>query len=242
MYCPECGARNDDTASICKECKSYMVKDRKGGLFGSKDFASCSDQTIGKIILFIGIIMGIAAIIPFFVLETRELITMGRMRMIVSLPLGLIGIMLIITGWGIYYGCHRRNTVLKSVQDDYRDKMENVSFGIFTIDNGGRFTYLNKSALELSGYSRDELIGSNFLMVIAPEYRKPTIENFGKRKTGTASDRYEIEILTKNGIRKRIELTLKTLEHKGELMGVEGVAREISGLPGMSKKDTLREM
>jgi hypothetical protein len=37
-----------------------------------------------------------------------------------------------------------------------------------------------------------------------------------------------IELLAKDGSRKRVELTLKTLEHKGEFMGVEGVAREVS--------------
>lgn len=227
VYCQECGARNEDETSICKECNSFLVKERSGGLFGNQDFASCSDQTIGKIVLIVGIIMGLAAIIPFFILETKELITLGRMRLIVSLPLGLIGILLIVIGGGIYYGCHRRNSILHNIQDDYRNKMENVSFGIFTIDRGGRFTYLNKSALELSGYTKDELVGSNFLMVIAPEYRETTIENFGKRKTGEASDRYEIEMLTKNGTIKRVELTLKTLEHKGEFMGVEGVAREV---------------
>lgn len=227
MYCQECGAKNEETNTVCKKCNTFLVKERSRGLFGHQDLTSCSDQTIGKIILIVGVILGLAAIIPFFVLETKELITLGRMRLIVSLPLGFIGILLIVIGCGIYYGCHRRNTILKNVQDAYRDKMEKLSFGIFTIDSGGRFTYLNKSALELSGYTRDELVGSNFLMVIAPEYRESTIENFGKRKTGDASDRYEIEVLTKDGSRKRIELTLKTLEHKGEFMGVEGIAREV---------------
>ena len=50
---------------------------------------------------------------------------------------------------------------------------------------------------------------------------------FKKRKTGNASDRYDIVIVNKDGSRKRVELTLKTLEHKSEFMGVEGIAREI---------------
>jgi len=60
---------------------------------------------------------------------------------------------------------------------------------------------------------------------LVPEYRESTIENFKKREIGQASDRYDIEIITKDDRRKYIELSLKTLE--GEFMGIEGIAREI---------------
>lgn len=227
MYCQKCGTKNEDTATVCKECKSFLVKKTGGELFGYRCFASCSDQTVGKIILIVGIILLITAIIPFFILETKDLITAERMRLIVSLPLGFISILLIVTGMVIYYGLLRRNNVIRHVQNDYRRLVENANDGIFVIDSEGRFTYLNSAALRLSGYTTDELVGSNFLQVIAPEYRESTIENFKKREIGRASDRYDIEIITKDGRRKSIELSLKTLEYKGEFMGVEGIAREI---------------
>lgn len=226
-YCQQCGAKNEDTAKICKECNSFLFRESGGGLLGPQSFASCSDQKVGLIILSVGIIMGIAAAIPFFILETRDLITFERMKLIVSLPLGFIGLLLAVMGWMIYYGCRRRSTVLEKVQEDYRALVENAADGIFTIDQGGRFTFLNDAALKIGGYKRDELLGNNFLSVIAPEYREPTLENFRKREKGKPIDRYEIEVLTKEGARKRIELSLKTLDHRGEFMGVEGIAREV---------------
>lgn len=227
MYCQKCGTKNEDTATICNQCKSFLVKETGGELFGHRCFASCSDQTIGKIILIVGIILLITAIIPYFILETKDLITVERMKLIVSMPLGFIAILLIIMGIVIYYEFRRRGDTLQHVQNDYRRLVENANDSIFVIDREGRFTYLNKAAYKLSGYTTEQLIGSNFLQVIAPEYRESTIENFKKREIGQASDRYDIEIITKDGSRKFIELSLKTLEYKGEFMGVEGIAREI---------------
>lgn len=224
MYCQKCGAKNEDKATICEECKSFLVGDQ---IFGYRCFANCSDQTVGKIISIVGIILLITAIMPFFILETKELITVERMRLIVSMPLGFVGTLLIVVGVVIYYGLRKREDEIQHVQNDYRRMVENANDAIFIIDHEGRFTYLNNSALKLSGYAKNQLIGNNFLQVVAPEYRESTIENFKKRETGQASDRYDIVIINKDGGRKHVELTLKTLEHKGEFMGVEGIAREI---------------
>lgn len=227
MYCQECGSKNEDTATICKKCKSFLVKEIGGELFGYRCFANCSDLTIGKVILIIGIVLLVTTIIPFFILDTKDLITIGRMRLIVFTQTGFISVLLIGIGIAIYYGIRRRDDILQHMQEHYRGIVENANDGIFVIDHEGRFTYLNNAALKFTGYTKDELIGNNFLQVVAPEYRESTIENFKKRRIGQASNRYDIEILAKDGSRLHIDLSLRTLEHKGEFMGVEGIAREI---------------
>ncbi|MFZ2070575.1 MAG: PAS domain S-box protein [Halobacteriota archaeon] len=152
---------------------------------------------------------------------------MERMRLIVTLPLGFIALLLIAIGWVVYRGYHRRGVVLQKVEEDYRALIENASDGIFTIDQGGRFTFMNKKGMEMLGYSREELVGSNFVKVIAPEFREFTIENFKKRLTGEAVDRYEIVVVTKEGDRIPVELNTRALKYKGEFLGLEGIAREI---------------
>lgn len=69
--------------------------------------------------------------------------------------------------------------MLDKIEDDYRGKVEKAGDIIFTIDQSGRVTYLNKKALEVVGSKKEDLRGSDFLLVIAPEYRDATIENFG---------------------------------------------------------------
>jgi PAS domain S-box-containing protein len=221
MYCDECGTENEDNAVFCKNCNAVLVQESRQGL------SSYSDPAVGLLIISIGVIIGIAAILPFFLLETKELITMERMRLIITLPLAFIALLLIVTGWVVYRGYRRRGVVLQKVEEDYRALVENAEDGIFTIDQEGRFTYMNKKGMAMLGYRRDELVGKCFVTVIAPEYREATLENFRKRQTGEAVDRYEIEVVTKEGSRIPIEISTRTLEYKGEFMGLEGIARAI---------------
>lgn len=81
---------------------------------------SYSDPAVGLIIIAIGLSLVIAAVLPFFLLETKDLITMERMRLIVTLPLGFIALLLIAIGWVVYHGYHRRGVVLQKVEEDYR--------------------------------------------------------------------------------------------------------------------------
>ncbi len=227
MYCRECGVRNEDTAEYCKKCNATIVHGSQEGLRIGTGLIGYSDPAIGILIVAVGVILGIAAVLPLLLLHTKDLVIMERMRLIVTIPMGLIALMLIAVGGAVYQGHHRRHVVLEKVRRDYRSLVDNAADGIFTIDRTGRFTYLNKRALELLGYSKEELVGTNFIKVIAPDYKEHTIENFGKRRTGEAIDRYECELVTKDGGIKRVELSTRTLEHKGEFMGVEGIAREV---------------
>nr|CBH37461.1 hypothetical membrane protein, PAS fold family [uncultured archaeon] len=231
MYCTECGMENEDTAVVCKRCNAILVPGSRQGLVGRLGLSAYSDPSVGLLIISIGVVLGIVAILPFFLLETKDLITMERMRLIVTLPLAFIALMLIVIGGVVYWGHHKGGKMLQKVEEDYRSLVENAGDGIFTIDQDGRFTYMNKKGMELLGYAREELLGQNFVMVIAPEYREATIENFRKRQTGEAVDRYEIEVVTKDENRIPIELNTRTLEYKGEFMGLEGIARVIVKKP-----------
>ena len=231
MYCTECGTENEDTAVVCKKCNAILVPERHRGLLDRLNLSTYSDPSVGLLIISIGVVLGIVAILPFFLLETEDLITMERMRLIVTLPLGFIALVLIVIGGVVYWGHRKGGKMLQKVEEDYRALVENAGDGIFTIDPDGRFTYMNKKGMELLGYAREELVGRNFVTVIAPEYREATVENFRKRQTGEAVDRYEIEVVTKDGNRIPIELNTRTLEYKGEFMGLEGIAREIVKKP-----------
>jgi len=224
-YCRKCGAANEDNARFCKECRAIFLQRNNGSRLDERGITGYTDPAVGLLIISVGIVLGIAAVLPLFLLETEDLITMERLRLIVTMPLGFIALMLIVIGWVVYRGFHRRGIVLQRVEEDYRNLVENAEDGIFTIDQRGIFTYMNKKGMELLGYTREELVGSSFVVVVAPEYRETTIENFKKRQVGKGVDRYEIEVVTKEGNRIPIELNTRTLEYRGEFMGLEGIAR-----------------
>ena len=231
MYCTECGTENEDTAEVCKRCNAILVPGSSQGLSGRLGLSAYSDPSVGLLIILIGVVLVTVAILPFFLLETEGLITMERTLLIITLPLAFIAILLIGTGFVVYCGYRKRGKVLQNVEEDYHALVENAEDAIFTIDQEGRFTYINKKGMELLGYAKGELLGRNFVTVIAPEYREALIENFRKRQTGEAVDRYEIEVITKEGCRIPIELNTRTLEYKGEFMGVEGIGRVIVKKP-----------
>lgn len=227
MYCTECGTENEDTAKVCKSCNAILSLGSSEGMSGRLGLSAYSDPSVGLLIISIGVVLVIVAILPFFLLETEGLITMEHTRLIITLPLAFIAILLITIGWIVYRGFHKRGKVLHKVEENYHALVENAEDGIFTIDQEGRFTYMNKRGRELLGYAKDELLGRNFATVIAPEYREATIENFRKRHTGEAVDRYEIDVISKDGKRIPLELNTRTLEYRGEFMGIEGIGRVI---------------
>ncbi|MFQ6120853.1 MAG: PAS domain S-box protein, partial [Methanosarcinales archaeon] len=123
-----------------------------------------------------------------------------------------------------YYGMHLKDT------KDYLDHIiENANDIIYTVDLKGNFNLLNKKAESISGYRREELIGKHFSKIVAPEYVEESIERFKRRIKGEAiSPDYELEIITKEGKRVLLELTVSAIRKSGKIVGVHGIARDIT--------------
>jgi len=123
-----------------------------------------------------------------------------------------------------YYGKKLKNT------KDYLDNIiENANDIIYILDKNGNFKLVNKKAEEITGYRREELIGKHFTEVLAPEYLNRTIDKFERKMRGEASPQtYETEIITKYGKRVLLELNITTIKENGKIVGVQGIARDIT--------------
>lgn len=110
--------------------------------------------------------------------------------------------------------------------------------GIFIADKNGKYIEVNKAAVEMSGFSREELLNTNLHEMLAPETKEKGIAHFERvRMTGEAYG--EILILKKDGskvwwaikavslpeeqymgfisditVRKNAEIALSESEHK----------------------------
>ena len=102
-------------------------------------------------------------------------------------------------------------------EEKFRNLAEESPNMIF-INKNGRIVYANKKCEEIMGYKREEFYRSdfNFLILIAPEYRKLITENFKRHIAGKDLPPYELAHITKDG--KRIEsiLTTKVITYGGE--------------------------
>ncbi|MBA2378606.1 MAG: PAS domain S-box protein [Blastocatellia bacterium] len=122
---------------------------------------------------------------------------------------------------------HAEESVRDS-EERYRDLFENANDLIYTHDLKGNFTSLNRAGERITGYSRDEALTMNISQVVAPESfesaRRMTFRKLAEDNPTT----YEIDIISKDGVRVSLELSTRLIHHSGEPIGVQGVGRDIT--------------
>ncbi|MEF8748367.1 MAG: EAL domain-containing protein [Candidatus Accumulibacter propinquus] len=113
---------------------------------------------------------------------------------------------------------------------------------IYTLDKNGVFIFVNGRVQALLGYSREELLGKHYSLIVHPDDQEHSRFAFNERRIGDrASTNVEIRLQTKsNGIRHFENRTIVTIlssqgiyaAHEGpadlHFMGTSGVARDIT--------------
>jgi len=92
----------------------------------------------------------------------------------------------------------RNERALLDSERHYRDLVENATETI-TIIQDQKLCLINKKGLELSGYSREEVIGRSPFLFIHPDDRQRTVDNHLKMLRGEPRDEYEIRFVTRSG-------------------------------------------
>lgn len=136
--------------------------------------------------------------------------------------LGVIGVATDITE------TRRSEKASRENEERYRELVENANDIIYTHDLTGNFTSLNRSGERIVGYSWEEAARMNIADVIAPEYLSLARQMLSQKTTGRAPTVYEIELITKDSRRVRIEVSSRVIYDEGEPVGVQGVARDLT--------------
>jgi PAS domain S-box-containing protein len=105
----------------------------------------------------------------------------------------------------------------------FKTLFENASDAIFLVDKKGRYVDVNEKALELSGYSKRELLKKTIKDLISPETKMKIFPKI--LRDGAASG--EFELLRKDGARVPVELRGVLMEIGGRKI-VQGIVRDIS--------------
>lgn len=103
---------------------------------------------------------------------------------------------------------------------------DNSSDGIFLSDLNGNIIEVNRVAVEMLGYTREELINKNFRDIKSPRYKQlvgENLQNIIKNKLYT----YETEHIKKNGENCSVEMKSRLSEYKGKTV-IISVARNIT--------------
>ena len=105
--------------------------------------------------------------------------------------------------------------------------VQNMAEGIAVQDAEGTLTFLNPASVRLLGYEMEELIGQDWTKIV-PLDQQPIIEAADLRRLEGEVDRYEVELLCKDGRRVPVLISGSPRFKDGEFDGTLAVFTDIS--------------
>jgi PAS domain S-box-containing protein len=126
---------------------------------------------------------------------------------------------------------------LKTSEEKYREIVENTSDAVHTSDYKGNLTYINPACKTLTGYSQNELIGTNISKLVAPEWRERVHEFYlNQFKNKIDETLFSFPIITKSRDQKWIEQTVKQLREGNKITGHKSIMRDITDRKAAEQK------
>jgi diguanylate cyclase (GGDEF)-like protein/PAS domain S-box-containing protein len=123
----------------------------------------------------------------------------------------------------------RAEEELRASEERYRELFENANDLVFTHDLEYRITSVNVAGERVSGYSRDELLGTHIYRLLVPEHVERAREAAAKKLRGEATSTfYEVDMVAKDGRHIPLELSTRLIYRDGKPIGVQGVGRDIA--------------
>jgi PAS domain S-box-containing protein len=109
----------------------------------------------------------------------------------------------------------RVEAALRQSEQRYRTLAATMVEGILILQDG-RFTYANPGALDLIGYSFEEIQGREFAPFIHPEDRELVRERHRRRTAGEVLEpRYDIRILPRSGEARWVQIANEKVDWEG---------------------------
>ncbi len=125
-------------------------------------------------------------------------------------------------------------------EERYRDLFENAHDLVYTHDMEGRFTSVNLACELVTGYMREELMLMRWQEIVVKEMVPVVEKKLRQRLTGQVPEILEVDVVRRDGRRIPLELSARVVFYKGEPVGIQGVARDISDR--ISAESELRRM
>ena len=112
----------------------------------------------------------------------------------------------------------------------YETLVQTADDGIYQLDPSGRFVAVNDIVTEVTGYSRDELLGEYVSLILGKDDIANCIDVIQTQlTTGDRGDQpLELEVHTASGGVRIGELRLNVLRQDGEFQGTVGIVRDIT--------------
>ena len=131
-----------------------------------------------------------------------------------------------------------RKPVLETLQESeshYRFIVENLQEGLWIVDPNLNFIFVNQAFCDISGFSREEVIGRNVRdFVVESEFKKILHESSRRRKG--ISSRYELNLNRKDGFKRSTFISAAPwINENGEFQGAIGLLIDRTELERIEK-------
>jgi extracellular factor (EF) 3-hydroxypalmitic acid methyl ester biosynthesis protein len=126
---------------------------------------------------------------------------------------------------------------LRESEERYRTLVENASDMVSKTDNNGCFTFVNTSAIRITGYEEEEIIGKNYPAFIRSDLRDEAIKFFGRQFVKGLQNTYsEYPIITKDGREVWLGQNTQLIVENGKVTGFQSLSRDITERKRLEKE------
>jgi len=125
---------------------------------------------------------------------------------------------------------------LRRSEEKYRDLFENANDAIFIVDASLRYIDANNKAVELMGYSREELTTMGILDVIPPDQVPRSRVEFDKLRNRGTYEKFVGKVRTKDGRWIDVEVSSSAIIADGRIVGSRDIMRDISDRKRMEEE------
>jgi PAS domain S-box-containing protein len=123
-----------------------------------------------------------------------------------------------------------------ALKERYEDLFENANDIMFTHDAKGLVTSINKIGEQLLQRSRQELLSTRLVDLVAEEQRAAAEQWLKQVIKGAEIPPVELDFINKSGQRVRLEIGARMIEQAGKEVEVEGIARDITERKRLEKE------
>ena len=118
---------------------------------------------------------------------------------------------------------------IKAEQQKYKNVVENIEEGLFSLNNKGYLTYANPEAsVKITGYTSEELIGMHVGKLLEIKTGPIALATLHQCLRGKSVHGLEVELYKKNGTLIPTEVSLTPKMENGDLIEIFGVIRDIT--------------
>jgi PAS domain S-box-containing protein len=127
---------------------------------------------------------------------------------------------------------------LRESEENYRNILENIEEVYFEVDRAGDFTFFNPSLCRSLGYTREEMSGMNYRVLMDAENANKVFQAFSEvYLTKVPTKCVEWEVIKKDGARIYIEVLISVIVRPGEKpTRFRGIARDITERKRLGEK------